>query len=678
VKSHFLPQRSSVLARCIFAVFCLSNEASFQTEAQTPGSSPALPQDILKGNVAFGQYTTFRNIPSATSASVFVDITLTDPSASPANLIITVYSGCPDSNTSRPLAEAQRMVLWYHELLLDAAGHPVTHIQSVVALDPFILNNSAPDPGTGSVGPDCDFSQNFIYTVQVIDDTFGTNSHKIGTFNACSLTINPVNPGHIGPPAVNLFEGAQNQPVPTQIDYGQPLTLIATALGNPSSFTITRLGITISNAEQVYRSPEIFQASSSALAPTLTYTPPVLAPGTYGVGAGALDSAGFSNGAGTRLTVNRLFGLFSVSNLTAQVNDNFGDPNFHTTTFTAQLNLKNNTATGSGNLRVRLAQIPSASFLDQDGPPPLPAPTELSQIPVQALAAGGTAQVSVSGVVSAPLHGDPDQHPELGASVVNFHVFAILDEFVDGQWITVDSLKVVDGVEDLAHGFDGPGGGVNDPNPGLGGTSFDPLILNSLSIDGPPSAAPGQHYMATATAKNSAGTTSKSADVTAQSQWSVNCPAGVFAPPSGATSAQVSASFTLGGVTRTMAKTVTVMPTPTATPIVHISVSPTQVTEGGSATFQISASPNTVRPVAVNYSLVGKSTFGVDYTLSGGLGQSGQITIPTGADSVSVTLTAMADQLKEKKESVTMTLNAGTGYKASKPKKAKLKFVDAP
>jgi hypothetical protein len=678
VKSHFLPQRSSVLARCIFVVFCLSSEASFHANAQTPAPSPspALPQDILKGNTVFGQYTTFRNIPSATSVAVFVDVTLTDPSASPGNLQIAVFPGCPDGGTSRPPAGTPQFLLWDHELLLDAAGHPVTHIQSVFVLPPSILNISAPPPG--DVDPDCDSSNNFIYTIQVIDDTFGSDTPKIGTFNSCSLTVNPVNAGHVGPPTLNVFAGTQNQPVPTQIDYGQPLTLVAAASGNPSSFTIARLGIVITDlqSQQTYKSPEIFQASSSAPAPTLTYTPPILAPGVYQITARAIDSAGFSKTVSTNLTVRRLFGLFSVSLPSPTPTPN---PD-RSITFSAQLTLKNNTAINSTDLRVRLLEVASGSFLDVDGPPTLPPPSTPQGAtvgPVSPLPAGAMEQVSVSGTVQAPIF---DTFPTQQPRFINFHIFAVLDEFVDGQWITIDSLKVIDGVQDQALDFGGPGGGMNDPSPGLGGTPFDPLILNSLAIDGPPSAAPGQHYMATATAKNSAGTTSKSADVTAQSQWSVNCPAGVFAPPSGAKSVQISASFTLGGVTQMMTKSVMVTsaPTPTPTPTVHISVSSTQVTEGGSATFQISASPNTVRPIAVNYSLSGKSTFGVDYTLSGGLGQSGQITIPLGADSTAVTLTTVADHIKEKKESVTMTLNAGTGYKASKPKKAKVKFVDAP
>jgi type VI protein secretion system component Hcp len=118
----------------------------------------------------------------------------------------------------------------------------------------------------------------------------------------------------------------------------------------------------------------------------------------------------------------------------------------------------------------------------------------------------------------------------------------------------------------------------------------------------------------------------------------------------------------------------TVEQPPTATPVVRISVSPAQITEGDSATFQITASANTIRPVVLNYAMSGKATFGVDYSLSSGLGQTGQIIIPLGSDTVSITLTSAADQVREKKETAIMVLQRGTGYKLSKPKKAKIKI----
>lgn len=80
----------------------------------------------------------------------------------------------------------------------------------------------------------------------------------------------------------------------------------------------------------------------------------------------------------------------------------------------------------------------------------------------------------------------------------------------------------------------------------------------------------------------------------------------------------------------------------------------------------------------LGYQPIWQDIFGTDYTLSDSLGQSGQITIPLGVDSVVVTLTAVADHVPEKKETAIMTLNTGAGYKLAKPQKAKVKILDAP
>ncbi len=67
----------------------------------------------------------------------------------------------------------------------------------------------------------------------------------------------------------------------------------------------------------------------------------------------------------------------------------------------------------------------------------------------------------------------------------------------------------------------------------------------------------------------------------------------------------------------------------------------------------------------------GKATQGSDYTMSG---TPGQVIIPAGSNSGSVTLSAIVDNVKEKKEKATMTLQSGSGYdfpSIGKKKKAK-------
>ena len=77
----------------------------------------------------------------------------------------------------------------------------------------------------------------------------------------------------------------------------------------------------------------------------------------------------------------------------------------------------------------------------------------------------------------------------------------------------------------------------------------------------------------------------------------------------------------------------------------------------------------------------GKATLGSDYTLNG---TAGQVTIAAGQSSATVTLNAIKDNIKEKAETATMTLQAGSGYtlkmtgtgKRAKPPSATISIVD--
>jgi len=59
----------------------------------------------------------------------------------------------------------------------------------------------------------------------------------------------------------------------------------------------------------------------------------------------------------------------------------------------------------------------------------------------------------------------------------------------------------------------------------------------------------------------------------------------------------------------------------------------------------------------------GKASEGSDYTLSTA---GHQVTIPAGQTSGSVTLSALIDSKKEKKETAVMTLQSGSGYEFAK------------
>jgi len=71
----------------------------------------------------------------------------------------------------------------------------------------------------------------------------------------------------------------------------------------------------------------------------------------------------------------------------------------------------------------------------------------------------------------------------------------------------------------------------------------------------------------------------------------------------------------------------------------------------------------------------GRAQNGIDYTLSD---TSGLVTIAAGQSSVTVLLRAIADHIKEKKETAVMTLHSGSGYKIPKRAKTTLTIVNAP
>jgi len=103
---------------------------------------------------------------------------------------------------------------------------------------------------------------------------------------------------------------------------------------------------------------------------------------------------------------------------------------------------------------------------------------------------------------------------------------------------------------------------------------------------------------------------------------------------------------------------------------VSVSASPTQIHEGASATYTVSASPAPSQSITVLYSRSGTASLTSDYTLSGTLGK---VTIPAGQTSASFTLQALSDTdeaTEPASETAIMTLQPGTGYNIINPKTA--------
>jgi hypothetical protein len=97
--------------------------------------------------------------------------------------------------------------------------------------------------------------------------------------------------------------------------------------------------------------------------------------------------------------------------------------------------------------------------------------------------------------------------------------------------------------------------------------------------------------------------------------------------------------------------------------------------EGRDATFTIFSSTILSQPITVSYSMGGRAQQGIDYTLSG---TTGQVTIGGGQSSTTVVLHTIADHVKERNETASMSLINGTGYTLSRRAKAALTIVNGP
>ena len=90
------------------------------------------------------------------------------------------------------------------------------------------------------------------------------------------------------------------------------------------------------------------------------------------------------------------------------------------------------------------------------------------------------------------------------------------------------------------------------------------------------------------------------------------------------------------------------------------------------AIFRIIRSGNLTPALPVNFNLSGKANYGVDYSASA----TGNITLPTGIDSVDVAITLNDDFQVEFDESITLSLLTGAGYVIDQPNMATMLVID--
>jgi hypothetical protein len=536
------------------------------------------------------------------SALVTVNVT----HGSPKDLIIRVLAAQPTSfNTA---INAPTAIIWNHESPVDQNGQPLTTFtaRGLVPFPPYDFGPSS-NPRYG-------------YLIQIYYDTWGTyNRQPPGTWNSGAVTIYPSTPGRVGPPIVNLYSGPNQQPLPAEIDFGGQLQITAKAVGNPASYKIDRLRIEIREApsatpisgigEHFYASNEIAEPDASTNGVTLSYVSPQLPPGDYTITATAVDRAGYSTAKSAALRVKRLFGLTQLANRVVQNHPDY------TRTVSGQLTVANNTGSSRSGARIRLLQRPTPVFNMAAGPPLLPGPFPITSVyEVGELAPGAKKSVAVSGTTALPDYqcspveqGMPIQQCSLpdntfagvARAAVFFDVYAVLEEAVAGEWTVVDSLKLGSDSHPYRVDFGGPGGGENDPNLGLGGTTFDPFILQTLQVAGPSPITQPTRYTAKANYRNSNGTLSKDLVADTRLRWSVSDQAAASINSDGdltpfansmARSVTVQAAFTLGGVTRDASLPITIAAVPA--PPVITSPGTASGVQGQPFAYQITASGN--------------------------------------------------------------------------------------
>ena len=118
-----------------------------------------------------------------------------------------------------------------------------------------------------------------------------------------------------------------------------------------------------------------------------------------------------------------------------------------------------------------------------------------------------------------------------------------------------------------------------------------------------------------------------------------------------------------------------------ANPTLTLTASPSSVNEnsGTGMVFTITLSANATSNVIVNFSVGGTASFSADYTRTGGTtfgASSGTITIPSGSNSATFTLTPVGETTLEPNETIIITAIAGTGYTAGSPSAATTTIIN--
>ena len=114
-------------------------------------------------------------------------------------------------------------------------------------------------------------------------------------------------------------------------------------------------------------------------------------------------------------------------------------------------------------------------------------------------------------------------------------------------------------------------------------------------------------------------------------------------------------------------------------PLVSISSSGSPITnENQEATYTVNLSPPAPRNIGVAFVMTGSAVQGFDYILLGNFNKSGQILIPAGQASVTVTLHTVPDEGFPAREIATLNLLNGARYHLGSPRHADIVIQPQP
>ncbi len=113
------------------------------------------------------------------------------------------------------------------------------------------------------------------------------------------------------------------------------------------------------------------------------------------------------------------------------------------------------------------------------------------------------------------------------------------------------------------------------------------------------------------------------------------------------------------------------------TPTITVSASPTEISQGEDATFTVTIWPTSSRQLAVNFFMNGTAALGEDYMLIGNFNKAGQLIVPSGQSSTTVTLHSLVedgDDGRKAGETAVFNLLHNKQYRTGTPKSATIRI----